>query len=310
MVGSGPAPSVYGADLWGYKIVVFDNAGAISQQLGGAAPPTGGFNKPYGLAVTPTETFVVDTTNQRVQRFGADDTFQLSWGRRGFGYAVGGESSGSFNWPRGLALTPSGTAWVADTKNNRLLEYSQDGVSTGRSYGSLGTGTGQFNWPHAVVPADNDLIVADTNNNRIVRVALSLIGQANPVVWTATGFNRPKDVTVSGNTVYVADSLNRRIVRLDATTGATIGTFGADVLHRVEGVAVAPDSRVWVANTGANGLVVFNADGTYTYTYGTTGTTHGRFNEPTKLAIQQTPNGVLLYVTDTQNDRIEIFGIG
>ena len=90
-MGAGSNPLVYGADLWGNKVEVFTNAGALTRTLGGSHPPTGGFNKPYGLALTATDMLVADTANHRVQRFTYAGKFLSSFGERGFGEDEGGE---------------------------------------------------------------------------------------------------------------------------------------------------------------------------------------------------------------------------
>lgn len=306
VVGGGPDPAMHAADLWGYKVVTFSASGATERVLGAVPPPLGGFNKPYGAAVRPTAAFVADTTNQRVQRFGLDGTFELEWGARGFGETIDG-----FNWLRDVTVNEaSSTVWVADTKNNRIIQYSYDGVPSGQKYGTLGSQEGQFHWPHGIASYGEDLIVADTNNNRIVRVSPPKFALGDPVVWSATGFKQPKDVTVHGNMVYVADSLNARVVRLDVATGAFIDSFGGDVLHRPEGVAVEPNGDIWVTDTSWNRLIEFSPSGTYLQKFGSLGSTNGKFSEPTKLEILETPTGIELYVVDTSNDRVEVYDIG
>ena len=226
-VGPGTTPEVCGADLWGVKIDCFFHGGAFSRGLGDTPGAPGFFNEPYGIAVD-TKTFVMDTTNQRVQRFGAGGAFELLWGERGWG-----EGNPGFNWARDVATMggSTGTVWVADTKNSRLLEFTRDGAATGTVLGSNGSAIGQLNWPFAVVSIGGDLIVADTNNDRVQRWDPA----TGSVVWTAGGFSKPKDVTVSGGTVYVADSLNHRIVRLNGSTGASVDAFGGSRRIRSRG---------------------------------------------------------------------------
>src|SRR5258707_363023 len=46
-------------------------------------------------------------------------------------------SSDGFNNPQGLAVTPSGTVYVADSGNHRVLQFSPAGVKTTVSFGTL-----------------------------------------------------------------------------------------------------------------------------------------------------------------------------
>jgi DNA-binding beta-propeller fold protein YncE len=299
-VGPGATPVVYGADLWQYRILEFAQGGALLTTFGGPSPPTGLFNEPSGIAVD-TDVFVADAVNQRVQQFSLLGALELVWGHRGWGTDLLG-----FAWPRDITVNQvTGKIWIADTKNDRLTEFTRNGTPTGRSVGngSIGSGLGQFYWPLGIASVGKDVIVADTNNNRVQRID----SDGLPVVWNATGFKLPGDVAVSGNTVYVADTFNKRVVRLDATTGAVIDSFGAPTLHQPGGIAVEPVSGdVWVADTSWNRLVEFSPLGVVKQIIGSLGTGPVQFNDPTKLEIS---NG-LLYVTDQWNDRIQVFNLG
>jgi tripartite motif-containing protein 71 len=301
-VGHWNSPKVCGADLWTYKIECFSQNRAYlrSYPQPVAGPATGFFNEPYGVSVD-SKIFVMDTTNQRVQRLSGSGAFELTWGERGWG-----EGNPGFNWARDLTTLggSSGTIWVADTKNSRLLEFTRNGVPTGRVRGKLGSALGDLNWPFAVSAYGDDLIVADTKNHRIQRWD----PDAALPMWTAGGFANPKDVTVDGDTVYVADSDNKRIVRLDVADGSFINAFGQPTLHRVEGVAVEPNGDVWVSDTSWNRLVEFSSAGAFLQKFGAVGSTHGKFNQPAHLQILP-GNPVRLYVADQWNDRIEIFTV-
>jgi DNA-binding beta-propeller fold protein YncE len=303
-VDDGPNPRVCGADLWDYKIACFTQDGKPGMTIGPTAPAPGFFNEPYDVAVDG-EVFVMDTTNQRVQRF--DETtgaFVASFGERGFG-----DGNPGLNWARGLTPVggPEGTLWVADTKNSRLTEFQRTGDPTGRALGSFGSLPGKLNWPFAIASYQGDLIVADSKNNRIMRWNPN---NALPT-WIATGFADPKDVVVQGETIYVADTLNKQIVKLSAVDGVRTAALGAGILHAVEGVAVEPDGDIWVSDTSYNRLVQLSATGELVQVFGGAGTDHGRFNWPAHLRVRPGPPGTpdRLYVADMWNDRIEIFSL-
>ena len=120
-VGGGSSPKVYGADLWGNHVSSFKHSGAVVRRWGHNHPAVGGFNEPSGLAVG-TQMYVADTVNQRMERFTtATGMFKQAWGARGWEKA---DLTG-FNWPRDVTLnTPTNTVWVADTKNNRLTQFT------------------------------------------------------------------------------------------------------------------------------------------------------------------------------------------
>jgi DNA-binding beta-propeller fold protein YncE len=293
-------PDVYGADLWDFKVEHFSSTGTYLGRYGDGLPaPDGGFNEPYGIAVD-SKVFVADTNNQRIQRF--DDTspypFETTWGIRGWGTALDG-----FNWPRDVtANATSQSIWVADTKNDRLLEFNRNGMPTGKHAGSPGSATGQLNWPYAIASYGKDVIVADTKNNRIERWDTGTLS----VTWVAGGMNQPQDVTVVGNLVYVADTHNNRVVILNADTGAFISSFaGGGQIHAPEGIALDASGNIWISDTGWNRLEEFTATGTLLQKFGAYGTAHGKFAHPSHLEIA----GGKMYVVDMWNDRVEVFNL-
>jgi sugar lactone lactonase YvrE len=310
-LGPGSSPDVFGADLWTYKIESFNQAGVSIGMLGGDGPANGSFNEPYGLAVDQQHLFVMDMVNQRVQRFSSSAPygFQIAWGGRGWG-----EGNPGFNWARDVTIGSNGgstSLWVADTKNNRLTEFWPDGTATGRTFGSAGSGVGQFNWPHALDAIGADLIVANTKNNRIERW-----NPSGPVVDWATGsgggtsLNAPKDLAVSGGEVFAVDTLNRRVVVLSGGTGAFLRQFGGSNLHLAEGIAVEPNGDVWVADTSWNRLLEFSADGSLIQAFGSLGSTNTKFNKPAHLEIRVTTDDIFLFVVDSWNDRVQVYDIG
>jgi sugar lactone lactonase YvrE len=304
-VGSGAHPDVYGADLWGYQVLRFTSSGTHDLTLGGTAPATGAFNQPFGVASDGTNTYVVDTNNQRVQAFDpTTGAYQFSWGVRGFG-----ADNLGFNWPRDITLqTATNTVWVADTKNFRLSQFTRNGTATGETYGgTLGSGPGQLDWPYGIASYGSDLVVADTFNNRVQEIDPS----DGEVVWTVGGLGSPKGVAVAGNVVYVADTLSREVLELNAKNGNLLNAFGTGVLHtEVTGVAVEPNGDVWVTDSSFNRLVKFDANGNELLAFGKLGTAPGQFNDPSHLQVLVVGSTVELLVVDSNNDRVQIFNTG
>ena len=86
--------------------------------------------------------YVVDTTNNRVQKFDASGNFVNTWGSPGTG-------NGQFDIPSGIAVDNSGNVYVADTANNRVQKFDASGNFVTK-WGSFGTGNGQFNVPSGI----------------------------------------------------------------------------------------------------------------------------------------------------------------
>jgi sugar lactone lactonase YvrE len=306
-VGAGPSPNVYAADLWGYKVVEYDQSGNVVKVFGNVPPAVGGFNDESGLTLFNNTLYVVDTNNQRIQSFNPlTGAYLADWDHRGYGTDLNG-----VNWPRDITGNGvSNTLWLADTKNFRLLEYRLDGSATGRVIGTTGSKQqpSVLNWTYGLTSWQGDVIAADTFNNRVE--AWDGTSSTTPV-WTATGMKNPEAVTVSGNTVYVADTNNGRIVELNAQNGATLAVIGSGLFGHPDGIAVAPNGNIWVADSGKNRLTEITPSGALVQNFGKFGTTTNQFNGPAQVVIGpgSGPSTTWLYVADSNNDRVLVFNI-
>jgi DNA-binding beta-propeller fold protein YncE len=102
--------------------------------------------------------------------------------------------------------------------------------------------------------------------------------------------------------VWVTDSELKGVFRLDKK-GSILGEFGHDILERPTGIARDPQrGRVYVADTQAHDIKVFDDDGKLLNVIGQRGEDDGEFNFPTYLTFADDK----LYVTDTMNSRIQI----
>jgi uncharacterized protein (TIGR03663 family) len=82
------------------------------------------------------------------------------------------------------------------------------------------------------------------------------------------------------------------------------GQDGTPLLAQPKDIAVAPDGRVYVVESAASRVTVFNPDGSISATWGRPGSGDGEFQEPWGIAVA--PSGEV-YVADTWNHRIEKF---
>jgi DNA-binding beta-propeller fold protein YncE len=119
-----------------------------------------------------------------------------------------------------------------------------------------------------------------------------------------TGFVAPVGIALGPeHEVLVADAGLAIVARLDAR-GETLAPIGRGVLKRPTGLAYDPvGGRIYVADTYAHDIKVFDAKGALVATLGRRGSGEGEFNFPTHLAFARGE----LYVTDTLNSRIQVF---
>ncbi|MET0526243.1 MAG: SMP-30/gluconolactonase/LRE family protein [Nocardioides sp.] len=295
-----PAGNIYGADFWGAGVEVFDPAGNSIRSIEGDEPPAPGFAEAYAVDVAPDgQIYVMDRLNHRIQRFQPNGTYVNKVGARG-------TQAATFSWPEGLTVGPDGDVWAMDTRGGRIERFEGNLSATGvPSYGTTGGASGEFNYPsNADVDASGVVWVADTRNHRIQKYnpttgTFSLIGSQG----TAPGqFSRPMGISVTSDAIYVADTENNRVQKL-ALDGSPLASYSTG-LNRPEGLEVAPDGSVWVADTFNNRLVHLSenlvnlGDG-----FGSLGAGDNQFFNPHDLAFGNDK----MYVADTYNNRVQIF---
>ena len=152
----------------------FTSAGQFLAQVGTSGAGPGQLDSPLKLAADAAgNIFVADANNDRVQKFGPDGAFLAQWGAAGTGPAPtgfgGGPPDPSLLSPFGIAVDPWGRLYVSDRENDRVLVFDTDGRLLS-SFGSPGTGSGQFASPYGIaISAIGDVYVIDNGNNRIER---------------------------------------------------------------------------------------------------------------------------------------------
>jgi hypothetical protein len=110
--------------------------------------------------------------------------------------------------------------------------------------------------------------------------------------------------------IFVSDGLYNHVLVFNAQHKLE-GVFGEGVMNDAAGLAIDKENRfLYVANTGTDQILVYDAD-TFKLLrkIGTAGKDHtltapGEFSKPTNVAVDKDGN---LFVTDTLNDRIEVF---
>ena len=281
--------------------------------------------------------------------------------------------------PVGVALDGSGDLYVADSGNDRVLEYTTPlttGVTASHVFGQGGDFTSSgcnsdtgvptaatdvdLCDPKGVLVDSGDLYVADTDNNRVLEyntplsnaTADQVFGQGGKFTTSVCNFDTtdgsstdvdlcdPIGVAADGSgNLYVADEGNNRVLEyntpLTNTTANTVfgqggdftsndcdsdvfidGIATADDLCKPQGVAVDASNNVYVADTSNNRALDYTTplttDTTADNSLGQDNLTHNLANlvdaqglsGPQGVAIDSsaTPNRV--YVADFTNNRV------
>ena len=266
----------------------------------------GQFAWPMDVALDPSRNvYVLDYTNNNIQKFDSNGSFITKWGSYGTG-------DGQFNEPNGIGVDSSGNVYVADWGNERVQKFDSNG-SFITKWGSNGTGDGQFSGP-ADIAADaiGNVYVIENGNSRIQKFDNngSFITK-----WGSQGtrngqFNDPEGIGIDlqGN-VFVSDTGNNRIQKFDnnskfitmwGSNGTGDGQFGGFV----SGITTDHNNNVYVSDIGNNRIQKFDNNGSFITKWGSQGTGNGQFNNPANAEPDSLGN---VYVADSANARIQVF---
>lgn len=254
-----------------------------------------------GIAVAGNYVYVVDSGNDRVERFNLEGGEAMQWGSYGSG-------PGQFSYPRGVAANASEVI-VTDDDNHRIEKFDPNGVFQGVT-GSDGTGPGQFGFPYGVtLDAAGNVYVADDINHRIVKLDPQLRFTG---AWGGFGskpgqlaFPRALASGPAGDT-FVADTANDRIEVFDAEGGylRTLGASARDltVLTAPGGLATDPTGRLLVSDTVSNRIELFSPEtDIFSGVWSTAVGRHAAFNGTRGIGVD--PHGSV-YVADPGDERI------
>ena len=267
----------------------------------------GQLRAPGGIAVDPQgNLWVVDKTNNRIQKFDPTGKFLAKFGSTGSG-------DGQFNRPTAIAVAANGDLLVTDAGNSRVQRFSSTGIFIAK-FGSKGTGNGQFGAPGPegiAIDAAGNIWVADTYGGRIQKFSsagafLQSVGSKG----SAPGqFGEPTgiDIDPSGN-VWVADWQNHRVSIFNAA-GIFVSSFGSmgtgDGQFKNPG-AIEVDNlgSVWVGDLSNQRVQQFDLSGQFKAKFGSAGSGAGQFSFSNPMDIAADSKGNL-WVSDVNNNRVQ-----
>jgi len=257
------AGNVVIADTSNRRIRRVNSAGIISTIAGGSSTPvtttpTDALRAAIGLVTTATydlqgRLYSVDADESRILLLSADGRLISKVAGNGKFKELLPRTPASLvtmTEPVGIAVAPNGAVYYSENTGHRIAQVDADGSATRVT----GTGVnsccadgpallGRVSFPSGIALApDGSLVIADTNSDKIRRVANGVIssiagqtfisgfsGDGGPAVDAR--INKPRGIIVdaTGN-VFFTDSDNHRIRRIDTrgiiTTIAGNGTAG------------------------------------------------------------------------------------
>lgn len=208
-----------------------------------------------------------------------------------------------FTGPTGIASDQKGDLFIADIGASAVYEIA-NGTTTPVSIGSgfqSPTGT--------AVDANGDLYIADSSLGEIIEIPNTsttggfTAGTQKTVVsssmtFAGTALSHPQRLAVGPDGVlYITDLSNNRIVTYNPSNGDT-GVFAAG-LNDPQGIAVDGSGNVYVANQGAQDVLVYSGGGAITTLSSIPGVT-------TPLGVAVDPSGSVLVSDSTTGDVVRI----
>ena len=304
---------------------------------------------PWHLALDSVgNVYVADDLNSRIRKISTNGVISTIAGTGRADYNGDGmpATAADLNYPRGVAVDASGAVYIADTSNCRVRKVLSNGTITtiaGTSVcGYRGDGSradvALLSGPKAVAFIGGDMLIADTNNNCIRRVAAdgiisTLAGNGSNgyngdgIPATLALLNVPQGLCTANNgNLYISDSNNNR-VRMVFPNGTIVTVAGTGVagyngdniaattanLNDPTGIAVDHygnlffsdffNSRVRMIASGSGIISTVAGTGTDGYNGDDIPATSALLYNPEGLAIDASGN---IYISDYNNERIRM----
>jgi uncharacterized protein (TIGR03663 family) len=226
----------------------------------GVAP--GQFNEPWDVAVDQLGyVYVADTWNHHIQKFTANGEFVLSWGRLGQTQAYDPAGNGLFYGPRGIAVGPDGSIYVADTGNHRVQIFNAEGVFLSE-FGGAGNQASQMSEPVGIAVSDTgEVFVADTWNQRVQVFSPEGIyrHEWSVPIWSGNPAEKPF-LALSSEAVYVGAPVSGRVLAFDQAGNLLWNLHDPENLLFPEGMAYK-EGTLYVVDGQTGKLTGYRAPG-------------------------------------------------
>jgi len=345
------AQEIIVADTGNKRILVFKPNGQFDYVLGSRGSNPGEFSMPNCVAVNPSgHIFVADRRNRTLSRYTPKGVFlnkyaleqeadDILFDRQNNLYILFAKDGKIVKWDAALevkeeltlvketrdllkvttrmAVDHRGDIYLVEIDDKRVVKMAKD-RSIALTFGSGGTGRGQFNCPLGIATAKDDTIyIADSKNKRVQifkltgveKEELAMAAYEAPLVEYDGSISASQKIVdidyIPNDGLYAVTEIdNDLIYRGENTDILKNYEKNENKLRKPKGLCVLKDGNIIVADTGNNQLQFISANGTNEYRFGVKGKDISQFNALEGVAVDKLG---YIYVADTKNHRIQIF---
>ena len=245
---------LYLCDAGNNRILKFGSDLTPLKELGGFGSEPGMFNLPRFVTIdNRLNIWVTDLGNRRVIRLDSDLKYVDEVRFRDEADPL------KFGTPSGAAATIYGVLWTADREKNRIACFDNVGRFD-RFIGDFGYSGGQLSHPEKIIIGSHDeYIVCDPGNRRLIMY--DSFGNFTGTLEDPRFESPVSSASDHDGNLWVLDQKSARLMLFDRNKGRVLEAgprLNGDPtpLREPTDVAVSPDGRVIIADSGNNRLVI------------------------------------------------------
>lgn len=286
-----PPPGTGYQDVKTNVLIMLDTSGSMDTEV-----PNGALEYPYSLAFDSLGNFyVASKDNSTITKYTSAGEFVTSWGSYG-------TTSGKFRYIYAIAIDSSDNIYVADQNNGRVQKFTTDGTYVSQfDFGSSMRGI-------AVDSAAAGRNVYAINSSGNVRKYNSSGTIVSSFSTSSAGTNTGAYMIAvdASDNLYVTEYANKRI-RKYTSAGAVVSGFSTSTLsYGPLGIVAGTDGKIYVSDYTNSKIYAYSATtraASSPATYGSVGTTLGKWKNPAGLALR--PSDSTVWVADYMNNRVQ-----